>query len=144
MYGYPPGPVIQVMPLSWAPPGYQGSSTGAVVYSPAAPNHNYPAESSSSASANIPIQNIPKVVDWFPYLDQHPQQNQDEITYAPFGPILKKQGFFRISQLTGDRVGPDHLMRWLGIEFGVAVLIFQYVEQDLAAIRSGKQILMDA
>jgi hypothetical protein len=129
------------MPSSWAPPGFQGSNIGGVVYPPAAPN--YPVESSSSALADIPIQNIPKVVNWFSYLDQHPQHNQNEITYVPFGPMLKKQGFFRISQLTGNHVGPDHLVRWLGIEFGVAVLIFQYVEQDLVVIRSGKLILMD-
>jgi hypothetical protein len=94
-------------------------------------------------SADIPVQNIPKVIDWFSYLDQHPQRNQDEITYAPFGPILKKEGFFRISQLKSDHVGPEHLTKWLGIGFGVAVLIIQYVEHDLAAIRSGKQICMD-
>lgn len=40
-------------------------------------------------------------------------------------------------------VQPEHLMWWLGIGIGVAVLIFQYIAQDLAAIRSGKQILVD-
>lgn len=95
--------------------------------------------------AEIPVQNIPNILDWFSYLEQHEQRNStDKIPYASFGPILKARGFYHISQLSKDLVTPDHLANWLGIEHGVVVMIFQYAEQDLVVVMSGKQIFMDS
>lgn len=89
----------------------------------------------TSMLADIPILSIPNIVNWFLYLAQHPQYNQDEITFALFQPALKWQGFFCISQLISNLVCSEHLVKRLGIEFGVAVLVFQYAEQDLVVMR---------
>ncbi|KAI6033626.1 hypothetical protein PISMIDRAFT_113855, partial [Pisolithus microcarpus 441] len=73
-------------------------------------------------------------------LDHHEQHNQDGLTFAPYGPILRAKGFLCLSQLTLDFFGLSDLQTWLGIEVGTAVLIMQYAKEDLAAIRSGKWV----
>ncbi|KAI6012011.1 hypothetical protein BKA83DRAFT_104934, partial [Pisolithus microcarpus] len=89
---------------------------------------------------NIPITDIPDIVSWFAFLDHHEQHNQDGLTFAPYGPILRAKGFLHLSQLTLDFFGLSDLQTWLGIEVRTAVLIMQYAKEDLAAIRSGKWV----
>lgn len=159
-YGYPP-PVI-VMPPSWGPPSYpsQGTNTGSLhgghnpvptlspLLLPSAlpPPHTRTATTSLSPSPSNPtpppvsVNDIPRIIDWFAYLDQHPQRNQDGVAYAPFGEVMRRNGFVRLSQLTDEYVKLSYLQDLLGIEFGTAISIMQYAKQDLAAVESGIQI----
>lgn len=150
-YGYPP-PVIVLPP--WVPPGYQGIGSGQPLLSTSTEvqlrgtslcDTRNPTPSSSNTPSlsphpTIPITDIPDIVSWFAFLDRHEQRNQDGLTFTPYGPILKAKGFLRLSQLTLDFFRLSDLQTWLGIEVGTAILIMQYAEEDLAAIRSGKWV----
>ncbi|KIK13386.1 hypothetical protein PISMIDRAFT_118975, partial [Pisolithus microcarpus 441] len=110
------------------------------------PPHTRTATTSLSPSPSNPtpppvsVNDIPRIIDWFAYLDQHPQRNQDGVAYAPFGEVMRRNGFVRLSQLTDEYVKLSYLQDLLGIEFGTAISIMQYAKQDLAAVESGIQI----
>jgi hypothetical protein len=44
-------------------------------------------------------------------------------------------GFFKITQLSRKYIELSELSRWLGINEGTAVLIFQYVDEDTEKFR---------
>jgi hypothetical protein len=52
-----------------------------------------------------------------------------------FGPFLRNMGFFKITQLSHKYIELSELSRWLGINEGTAVLIFQYVDEDTEKFR---------
>ncbi|KAI6116111.1 P-loop containing nucleoside triphosphate hydrolase protein [Pisolithus sp. B1] len=67
----------------------------------------------SDPSASEP--EIPDIISWLAYLDQHKQRNKDGIIFSQFGPVLQKMGFVRISQLSLDFIKLPDLQEWLGI-----------------------------
>ncbi|KAF8446175.1 hypothetical protein L210DRAFT_841045 [Boletus edulis BED1] len=95
---------------------------------------------SPSPVSSLPASSIPDVIRWFLYLDEHEERNKDGITFAPFGPILEDNGFLRISQLTSPFFQASDLAKLLSVKLGTAILILQYVQTDLHAIRSGKLV----
>jgi hypothetical protein len=82
--------------------------------------------------------NYPDITTWCQYLDSNDKRNQDGIVFAPFGALLKDQGFFRITQLTSEYVTVSNLEGWLGIKAGYAVLIKEYAKTDVQAINEGR------
>lgn len=57
--------------------------------------------------------------------------------FEPFGNLLKKRGFIRVTQLTSGFVDRKDLQEWLEIEVGTAILIMQYAKMDVQAIDTG-------
>ena len=70
-------------------------------------------------------------------LDLHDSRNTDGITFALFGPILREEGFFHISQLTCGIIGKQDLQDWLRVKAGTAVLILQYAKEDMDKYNAG-------
>ncbi|KAI6022251.1 hypothetical protein BKA83DRAFT_8627 [Pisolithus microcarpus] len=82
-YGSYPPPFFVLPP--WGPPGFQGGN-----YTPSQPNE-FPSHTSFNvppANPSTSVANIPNIVDWFTFLDQHEQQNKDGITFSPYGTML--------------------------------------------------------
>ncbi|KIO10439.1 hypothetical protein M404DRAFT_971623 [Pisolithus tinctorius Marx 270] len=109
-------------------------------YDPNQPSRTHPHDptptSSPSTSSSPPLPPT-DIISWFSSLDLNEQWNADGVTFAPFGHMLAKKGFVRISQLTPTFVKLQDLQVWLGIEVGTAILIMQYAEEDWNAVRSG-------
>ncbi|KAF8120014.1 hypothetical protein EV363DRAFT_1460284 [Boletus edulis] len=159
-YGYPPPPVIQVYP----PPGNGCGASGQCHHhdqlgagrsqsrsqsrsrsphseaSQLTRTQHLTASDTSHHSSRIPHASNPSITDWFTYLDRDAERNQDGVTFTPFGHLLKEKGFTRLSQLSHKYVGLSDLEDWLGIQRGTAITIFQYVDEDLEAIRSGEWV----
>ena len=91
--------------------------------------------------APVPAAPTPNIVQWFAYLDTHPQRNQDNIIFKPFGPILREKGYYRLHHLNPKYIKRSDLQQWLGIEDGTAIDIFEYAEEDLKAVKSGMSAL---
>ena len=81
------------------------------------------------------------LVSWFMYLDQHEQQNKDGLIFLPYGPIMKANGFIRLSQLTLNYLKLSNLQDILNIDLGTAILIMQYADEDMEAVKLGRFIL---
>ncbi|KAI9567638.1 hypothetical protein HD554DRAFT_2039368 [Boletus coccyginus] len=92
---------------------------------------------------STPTVPVPDIIPWFNFLEQHEKKPLHGVSakFGDFGPILERKGFVRISQLSRDYVPVEKLQEWLGIEYGMAVLIFQYVDSDMQAISSGQPVL---
>lgn len=84
----------------------------------------------------------PNIVQWFIYLDMHPQRNQDNVVFKPFGPILREKGYYCLHHLNPKYIKQSDLQQWLGIEDGTAIDIFEYAEEDLRAVKSGMLVLL--
>ncbi|KAF8546666.1 hypothetical protein OG21DRAFT_1490949 [Imleria badia] len=84
---------------------------------------------------------IPDVIPWFGHLEKHEKSLPGGAKFSDFGFVLEGKGFFRISQLTREYIPINLLQQWLGIEYGTAVLIFQFVEAEMKAINAGQSIL---
>jgi hypothetical protein len=82
----------------------------------------------------------PEIECWFQYQDSNAPRNKDNIVFAPYGTALKSKGFRRINQLTPKFVSLADLQEWLGIDVGTAILIMQYVSDDVAALESGSWV----
>jgi hypothetical protein len=98
-----------------------------------APSTAHTAPSSNERSP----QDYPDIVTWCQYLDSHKERNRDGIMFEPFGNLLKKRGFIRVTQLTSGFVDRKDLQEWLEIEVGTAILIMQYAKMDVQAIDTG-------
>ena len=79
----------------------------------------------------------PDVVQWFTSFDVNQECNNDNISFAQYGPILKDKGFLCLSQLTLEFFGLKDLQEWLEISVGMAVLIMQYAKKDMEDIQAG-------
>jgi hypothetical protein len=118
---YPPGQ-----------PNYQ------LPYHQAAPGAPAPPSATAAPTAAAPDEQLyPDVVSWCQYLDGHKTRSKDNIVFAPYGDVLKKKGFIRITQLTLEFFSLKDLQGWLGIEVGTAILIMQYAKADIEAIKAG-------
>ena len=110
------------------------------------PAHLHATSSSNSQShSTSPIPTmalVPLISNWLTHLDQHPEQSQDGVVFAPFGPILKVKGFVRLSQLASKHVSVSDLQAWLGVTAGIAVSIKDYANEDLEAVRVGKLVIV--
>ncbi|KAF8838295.1 hypothetical protein BDN67DRAFT_1013216 [Paxillus ammoniavirescens] len=152
-YGYPPPSVI-VLPPWGMPLGYQGAGQ-MFPSSPYDPSSTHLTRSPSPMPSSLHTRSpspfpgpststqaaeIPDIISWFAYLDSREERQPDDPTFTQFGPILKDQGFLRLSQLSLEYFGLADLQKWLGIGAGTAVLIMQYAKEDLAAIRSGRLV----
>ncbi|KAI6102103.1 hypothetical protein F5141DRAFT_1241828 [Pisolithus sp. B1] len=106
---YPP-PIFVLPP--WAPLGFQGGN-----YAPMRPNEIAPHTSYNALPSNLSASEpeIPDIISWLAYLDQHKQRNKDGIIFSQFRPVLQKMGFIRISQLSLDFIKLPDLQEWLGI-----------------------------
>ncbi|KAF9223323.1 hypothetical protein BS17DRAFT_880548 [Gyrodon lividus] len=150
-YGYPP-PVIVLPP--WGIPGYQGAGQ-MFPSSPYDSLSGYPTRSPSpmppslhtcspsplpGPSTSAQAAEIPGIISWFAHLDCREERKPDDPAFTQFGPILKDQGFLRLSQLSLEYFGLADLQKWLGIGAGTAVLIMQYAKEDLEAIKSGRWV----
>jgi hypothetical protein len=82
----------------------------------------------------------PDVEYWFRFLDKHEHRNKYGISFAQYGAILKNHGFLCINQLVSKFVSLDNIQEWLGIKVGTAILIMQYVAEDIATIESGSWV----
>lgn len=80
--------------------------------------------------------NYPEIIQWFCYLDDYNNQNKDNITFSLYGTVLQSIGFIHISQLP-DFIALKDLKEWLGIEVGMAILIMQYVRDDIEVLKDG-------
>ena len=69
-------------------------------------------------------------------LDADEKQRLDGICFSDFGHLLDDRGFFKITQLSPKFIKLKHLAQWLGIKEGIAVLIFQYAEEDIEKFRA--------
>jgi len=133
-------------PCSGALPGDQGKNAPPAAMMSnmaAAPVESQPQvvpSSSSSTSSLAPTIEFPSVDEWFSYLDQHGERNQDGISFSLYGAVLKTKGFLRLSHLTTDFFTIADLQQWLGIEPGTAVAIMHYAKEDLDALRSGRWV----
>ncbi|KIK81249.1 hypothetical protein PAXRUDRAFT_832976 [Paxillus rubicundulus Ve08.2h10] len=83
---------------------------------------------------------IPELTSWFAYLDQDEERSQDEVTFKPFGHLLKAKGITRLSQLSDRYIKLSHLEDWLGIDRDTAITIFQYADEDLDTMKSGEWV----
>ena len=97
--------------------------------------------SPSPAASGTPDVLAPVLVGWFMYLDQHKQQNKDGLIFLPYGPIMKANGFIHLSQLTLNYLKLSNLQDILNIDLGTAILIMQYADEDMEAVKSGRFIL---
>jgi hypothetical protein len=103
------------------------------------PNHTTPS-SSESCTPTASIDSV-EIVSWLLYLDGHKIRSKDEICFSAYGQGFTRNGFIWISQLTSRFVTPEKLVEWLGIEIGHAILILQYLEQDIDAIKAGTLVI---
>ncbi|KAG6380462.1 hypothetical protein JVT61DRAFT_8607 [Boletus reticuloceps] len=91
---------------------------------------------------DIPLARIPSISTWLKSLDDHEERGKDEIGFTQFAHIFKQEGFFRISQLSGEFMSRDELQGMLNVPRGIALLIMQYAKQDLRKLAS--EMLRDA
>jgi hypothetical protein len=98
---------------------------------------------------NVPVKNAvpglheyPEVTRWFQFLDEHAERSKDGIHFAQYGAVLKGKGFLRIKQLTLDFFTLKDLQDWLSIDVGTAILIMQYAQEDMDAIKAGRRVLL--
>ena len=80
------------------------------------------------------IADTPDIIAWFAFLDHDEQCGINGVNFASYGPVLKENGYLHLYQLGLDSVRPSDLQE-LGIKAGLAVLILDYVKQDLKAMR---------
>ncbi|KAI6097620.1 hypothetical protein EDD16DRAFT_1719116 [Pisolithus croceorrhizus] len=127
-------PPIFVLP-PWGPPGFQGGNYAPMQPTSIASNssHNAPP---SNPSASEP--EIPDIISWLVYLDQHKQWNKDGIVFSQFRLVLQKMGFVHISQLSLNFIKLLELQDLLGINLGTAISLMQYARDDLEAVKSGQ------
>lgn len=124
-------------------PGFYPMPT--VPYMPPGPMQGWPQPPQppriATTSMGKPDPSSIETVKWFEMLDSHDGRNADGITFAPFGPILRAEGFFRISQLTSSAVTKQDLQDWLGIKAGTAVLILEYAKEDMERYNAGISLI---
>ncbi|KAF8833920.1 hypothetical protein BDN67DRAFT_985703 [Paxillus ammoniavirescens] len=96
-----------------------------------APPRNSASRSSSSVGS------IPDIVEWFSYLDTHNGRNRDRIVYTPFGHLLKARGLHRLNHLSLKWFQLSDLQDWLNVNFGTAINILEYAEEDLGLAKAG-------
>lgn len=76
------------------------------------------------------------ITKWLQALDADDKRRLDGICFSDFGHLLDDKGFFKITQLSPKFIKLKHLAQWLGIKEGIAVLIFQYAEEDIEKFRA--------
>ncbi|KAH0837792.1 hypothetical protein J3R83DRAFT_5975 [Lanmaoa asiatica] len=134
---YPPPPYYY-LPHTGIPHAYRyDTATAPTVQAPFIPSQTVVAVPSTSrpSQADLPI------VQWFAYLDQVEERNNDGITFAPYSQILRENQFMRVSQLLEFTSIPlTSLQELLKIPLGVATLIIQYAKHDLEDLRAGRWV----
>jgi hypothetical protein len=112
-----------------------------IIYPGHAPNNGYanPGNPFHQLPPNQTIGPIryPNIEEWFQSLDEHNIRGQDGIRFSQYGAVLKAEGFIRLSQLTLEFLSLKDLQELLGIGKGTAVLLMQYAQEDINAIKAG-------
>jgi hypothetical protein len=144
---HPPPPLFQTgNPMYQYQPGFtQYQLHPYPVYPQAVHNqafpHDYHQQRTSTDNNNVITGggniDYPRIADWLRYLQLHPVRSQDGISFTDLTEKFSKEGFIRINQLTPDFVGAENLANWLGIGKGTTVMLIQYAQEDLDAIRKG-------
>ncbi|KAG9309056.1 hypothetical protein JVU11DRAFT_11094 [Chiua virens] len=151
--GHPSGPGLAVnTPNTLFPPGTSAGS-GECTPSPSKPSpgpsptalpsalSKTSSQASGSPLLSFDDMDAPDIISWFKSLDCHPKRKRNNLSYAPFGPVLQKKGFEFLFQLDQKYIPLKDLQDLLTIEVGTAILIMQYASWDLAALRAGKLML---
>ena len=131
------GPPYPYFPLYPPPPwAYQMGGYGPF-YPPNQPSgphgYGFPPPHSAPSLALLPSNADIDIITWCSSLDHNERHNKDGLTFEPYGHILKKKGFLRLSQLMSGFVQLSDMQAMLEIELGTAVLIFQYAKEDLGS-----------
>lgn len=74
---------------------------------------------------------------WLQSLDDHEERGKDKIGFTQFAPIFEREGFLRLSQLSGEFMSRNELQEMLNIPRGTALSIMQYAKQDLRKLALG-------
>jgi hypothetical protein len=129
-------------PFMMAPPQQHFWYTGPPAYGPGS------AHQSSSYVPQTPVMNqsgctpeYPDIEQWFNSLDSHKERSADGIQFSQYDAMLKEEGFLQLSQLDQEFFNKKELKELLGIGMGTAVLIMQYAQQDIKAIRAGRALI---
>jgi hypothetical protein len=136
-----------MMPMMPFFPGYPGQS----LPFPNAPGPQPPGPTPAVTPATIPSTAEPNkaayidvmvdITSWLRYLDDSETRSRDDLCFSAYGQVFVRNGFHRISQLTSHYVTPEKLVEWLDIDIGHAILILQYLEHDIDAIKRGTLVI---
>jgi len=137
-YGYPNQFMMPTMPMMYNQVLGQNPSYPFPQYPALAPTTSAQPQGTGSRPKTI---EYPEVTRWFHFLDEHEERSKDGIHFQPFGEVLKRKGFLRITQLTLDFIMLKDLQDWLGIDVGTAILIMQYAKEDVEDIKAGNLVI---
>ncbi|KIK75994.1 hypothetical protein PAXRUDRAFT_171103, partial [Paxillus rubicundulus Ve08.2h10] len=87
--------------------------------------------------SSSPVGSIPDIVKQLSYLDTHNEWKWDKIIYAPFGHLLKARGLHCLNHLSLKWFQLSDLQDWLNTNFGMAINILEYTEEDLGLAKAG-------
>jgi hypothetical protein len=125
-YGYYPPPPH----LSWYPnPMPWAAGPGGLPHAPVPP--------AAQPDPTVPQKTIrgPRISPWLQYCDRQPGREGEN--FSALAGKFDDEGYRTIDQLTGSRMSVENLSNWFGIRKGIADLIIQYVEEDMAFVRDG-------
>lgn len=77
----------------------------------------------------------PRISAWLQYCDRLP--GHDGENFAALAGKFDNEGYRTIDQLIGRRMSVENLSNWFGIGKGIADLIIQYAEEDMALVENG-------
>ena len=75
----------------------------------------------------------PRISPWLQYCDRLPGREGEK--FSALAAKFDKEGYRTIDQLT--RMSLENLSNWFGIGKGIADIIIQYAEEDMALVRDG-------
>ncbi|KAM6489363.1 hypothetical protein JOM56_015264 [Amanita muscaria] len=115
-------------------PSFQPNSNFSVPGMSGVPMATMPPVSPPQSALNPELLGI---IKWFQALDADEKCRVDNVCFSDLGHLLSDRGFFKITQLSPKIIKLKQLVQWLGIKEGIAVLIFQYAEEDIEMFRAG-------
>lgn len=77
----------------------------------------------------------PRISPWLQYCDRVPGREGEN--FSDLADKFDNEGYRTIDQLIGNRMSVENISDWFGIRKGIADLIIQYVEEDMALVRDG-------
>jgi hypothetical protein len=77
----------------------------------------------------------PRITPWLQYCDRLPGRDGEK--FSALTDKFDREGYRTIDQLIGSRMTVENLSNWFGIGKGIADLIIQYAEEDMALVTDG-------